>query len=297
MPDGPRTRRSHVVPRFYLAGFSEPGTERVWVGDIKTQKCYPAHIAKIGVAKDFYAAQDGGHEDDLETHLSKIESNAAPDLKWFVGGGVEISPDLGRFIAWLAARTTWLRRITEATLPDFIRANERSLRDVVGSEKRLFEFEEISSGKRERISLQDTLERINNRNWRLRVSQDQHLDVIRLQAYLFQTQHFSNINWVKATAPSGYSFATSDKPVCWDVLGSGVGDWPAALRHPAAELTVPLDAGHALIANHDPSYILAHPLSVAEINERTAIGAERFLYGASEKGISNLLRFRLSLRQ
>lgn len=82
----PKVRRSHVVPKFYLRGFCEPGTERVWVGDIRTLRTYQAHIAKIGVVKDFYAAKSGDHEDDLELRLSGIESDAAPELRKLVSG-------------------------------------------------------------------------------------------------------------------------------------------------------------------------------------------------------------------
>jgi Protein of unknown function (DUF4238) len=292
----PRVRRSHVVPKFYLRGFCEADTERVWVGDIRTQKIYHAHIAKIAVVKDFYVAENGENEDDLEERLSRIESNAAPELRGFLAGKSEISPDLGRLIAWLAARTVWLRRVTQETFPAYLQANREALRKFAGSEKRPFEFERLSFGDREQITLIEALERINDPAWRICVTQDQHLDVIRLQAHLFRAERFPNMKWVRATAPSGYHFVTSDRPVCWDVLGAGVSDSPAALRHPLAELTVALDAGHALVANHDSTGVLTRSWNVAEINERICAGTERFIYGPRREDVSSLLAHRQGQR-
>jgi hypothetical protein len=225
----PAVRRSHVVPRFYLRGFCESQTDRLSVGDIRLQKCCRANITNVAVEKDFYASEADPHEDDLEYRLSNIESDAAPKLKQFTLKIADVSPELGRFIAWLAARVTWLRRTTEEQFPAFALANQKLLQELVGHETRPFEFEHEISGKRERISLTDTLERINDKGWRLRVTQDQHLDAIRLQAHLFGSEHFPSMKWVRASAPYGHRFVTSDRPVSWDILGAGVGDYPAAL--------------------------------------------------------------------
>ena len=286
-------RRSHVVPRFYLRGFCESLTDRLWVGDIRLQKCFCANITNVAVEKDFYASEAGIHEDDLEHRLSKIESEAAPKLKEFTLSVADISPELGRFIAWLAARVTWLRRATDEQFPAFVLANQQSLQKLVGvSETCPFEFEHAISGKRERISLAAALERINDKGWRLRVTQDQHLDVIRLQAHLFRSEHFPRMRWVRASAPYGHRFVTSDRPVSWDIMGAGVGDYPAALRDPLAELIVPITADFALVAGHDRSAILARTWQVDEINQRTAAAAERFIYGSTEQDVSALLRLR-----
>jgi len=274
-----KTRRSHIVPKFYLKHFCVPGSERIWVGDLKTHQLYLAGISNVAVEKDFYAARGGEHEDELEERLSKIESNAAPLLQGFLSGEAEIPPDLGRFIAWLAARTMWLRRVTQETLPQYLRTKPELFREYIGSEKHGFEFEQISSGRRERLALKDALERVHDPSWRMHVHQDQHLDVIRWQAYLLQTVHFPTLSWVKVTAPVGHYLVTSDRPVSWDIFDIGLGDSPAALRHPLVELTVALDPSHALIAVHDSSALLARSLSATEINERTCNHAERYVYG------------------
>ena len=278
-----------MVPKFYLRGFCAPGSERLWVGDIRTQKVYPAHVSDVGVVKDIYAGDSGPHEDELEERLAEIEGNAAPELRDFLAGDSDVEENLTRFIGWLAARTMWLRRMTQENLPTFIRTNKEVFREIVGQEIRPFDFEHLSSGRRERLPLGEALSRIDDPSWQLRVTQDQHLDAIRMQAHLFQTQHFPTLKWLRARAPSGYSFITSDRPVCWNILDAGVGDSPAALRHPFAELTVPLGKHCALVAGHGTHN---RGWNVNEINERTCDGAERFIYGHSEGAVSLLMQRR-----
>ena len=278
----PRIRRDHdeanspdAQPRLQGEG-----------GAIRTPKAYHAHVSDLGVVKDIYSANSDPHEDELEERLAEIEGNAAPKLRGFLAGDSEVEENLTRFISWLAARTMWLRRATQENLPTFIRTNKEVFREIVGQEIRLFEFEHLRSGRRERLSLGEALSRIDDPSWQLQVTQDQHLDAIRMQAHLFQTQYFPTMNWLRARAPSGYSFITSDRPVCWDILDAGVGDSPAALRHPFAELTVPLDKHCALVAGHG---MHNRGWNTNEINERTCDGAERFIYGRSKDAVSMLI--------
>jgi hypothetical protein len=72
------------------------------------------------------------------------------------------------------------------------------------------------------------------------------------------------MKWVSASAPDGHRFVTLDRPVSWDILGASVGDYPAALRHPLAELTVRITADFAPVAGHDHSAISARIWQVDE---------------------------------
>jgi len=274
------------VPKFYLRGFCVPGSEHIWVGDLKTRKSYAANIADVGVENDFYSDAGGVHEDDLEVRLSKIESAAAPKLRGFLRGETGIDPDLGRFIAWLAARTTWLRRVVQETFPDFLRANTELLRQESGAENEVFDFEHISTGHRELLPLSNALVRLQDSTWRMHVPQDYHLHAIRMQAWLLREKHFPKLEWTKLTAPADCYFITSDRPVSWDIAGDSVADHPAAFGHQSVELTVPLCSGHALVAVHDRSTLAKKQLiTVSAINERTRTNAERFIYGAREEDV------------
>ena len=296
MPENPRVRRSHVVPKFYLRGFCDNPDDRLWVGDFKTQKVYAANLRKIGVVNDAYVAECGIHEDDLEGRLSQIESDAAPRIREFGLAGSDVTPELGRFVAWLAARTGWLRLWAEDGLAGFLRTNGASLLNLMDAKsapfERPFEFVHVETGRLERLALRLAVERVRDTQWKLIVTQDQHLDMIRVQAYLFGSDHFPKMKWTRARAPAGYRFVTSDRPVSWDVLGAGLGNTPAALRHPLAELTFPLRADCALVAGHDHGAILSQIWKVDEINRRTTAGADRFIYGSTEEDVQKLLPLR-----
>ena len=293
MTHKPQVRRSHVIPKFYLKLFCEKESERIWVGDIKIQKVYVANVSKVGVETDAYAAEAGEHEDDLEERLSRIESDAAPGLRAYGAEGADVTPELGRFIAWLAARTGWVRRWAENGLPNFLLTTDTQLlRDLDATDspdERPFEFVNVETGHRERVPLPVAMERVSDPRWKLVITQDQSLDVIRLQAYIFQSDHFPKLKWTRACA---FRFVTSDRPVSWDILHAGLHDTPAALRHPLAELIVPLRLDCALVAGHDHEAILSQLWTVPEINRRTTLTADRFIYGSRQQDVEELLSLR-----
>lgn len=289
----PKVRRSHLVPKFYLRGFCNDPNDRIWVGDLKIQKIYKTKLTRASVVNDAYAAEEGIHEDILEDRLSRIESDAAPIIQEFTLMEHDVTPELGRFIAWLAARTGWMRRWAEEGLPRSLRENAASYLALAKSEEsafeRPFEFVHIETGRRERVPLTVALQRVHDDAWNLAVTQDQHLDMIRLQAHIFLSDHFPRLKWIRLLAPVGYRFVTSDRPVCWDILGAGLGNYPGALRDHLVELTVPLRSECALVAGHDHAAILSQVWTVDEINRRTTAGADRFIYGSTEEDVQRLL--------
>ena len=199
----PRVKRSHIVPKFYLRGFSQGQDQRLWVGDLRSQKTHISNVRDAAVDTSFYEEKVGPHEDNLEERLSKIESDAAPHLREFLRGYSQITPEIGRFISWLAARTCWLRREMNEKFPAYLLSNRSALRDYIGFELRPFRFENRQTGVVIHVSLETALDRISNPDWQMEVTQDQYLDMIRLQAHLFRSKHFPTLNWIRAKAPHG----------------------------------------------------------------------------------------------
>ena len=288
-----RVKRSHIVPKFYLRGFCMDRDERVWVGDLRLQQAFIGYIRDVGVHGSFYEAGAGKHEDDLEKRLANIESDAAPHLRSFLRANCQIGPELTRFIAWLAARTYWLRRKVDEEFPAYLAAylaaNRESLEQEIDSEFRLFRFEHVRTGAVKEATLKDALAQVNDPDWRMQVTQDQHLDAIRLQAYLFQSIHFPKLNWVRAKAPNELAFITSDRPVCWSSMNANVEDSPSALNNPDIQLTLPLNLSVALVAGHGQEMRV---WTVDEINYQTCLGAERFVYGHSKEVVERWMRQR-----
>lgn len=81
---GSEPRAHHIVPRFWLAGFTENGEKdgRLWVTDLKRRKQWPSNPGKIGYINDFYRIAEGDLDPVIvETALSKMEGIIAPILR------------------------------------------------------------------------------------------------------------------------------------------------------------------------------------------------------------------------
>ena len=280
-----RTRRSHVVPKFYLKNFSRPPFWRLWVCDLTARKTFCAGLQRIAVTNDFYAAEGAQHEDELEHRLAVIENNAAASVRGFENRPTTIDSATTRFIAWLAARTGWIRRAAPQRLQNFLVENGTNLGALTGGRELPFEFEDISSGEKRIVDLDEAVSLSDHPRWQLRLTQDQFLDCVRIQAHIFQTEHFPHMQWMRLTAPEGFRFITSDRPVTWEVPHLGLKDEPGALKHPAVRLVVPLSSQTALLASHERGQTMRKGVSVAEVNSIVFRNAERYIYGSDKKDV------------
>jgi hypothetical protein len=80
----PEPRRHHYVPKCWLAGFTENGTEdgRLFVADLKRQNQWPSTPINAGHRRDFYRISVPNMEPTaFETVFGRIESFVAPTLK------------------------------------------------------------------------------------------------------------------------------------------------------------------------------------------------------------------------
>lgn len=111
----PTTRRCHFVPVFYLNHFVNIQTNKLWVRDLKEKKTFKASPRDVANLRDYYAGEKARHTDDLEQKLATIEGDAAAPLRALLNGGLEspaeLPPEVTRFIAWLAARSEWVRKL------------------------------------------------------------------------------------------------------------------------------------------------------------------------------------------
>jgi hypothetical protein len=81
---GSEPRAHHIVPRFWLAGFTETGEKdgRLWVTDLSRGKQWQSTPAKTGYINDFYRVSDPSLDPVVvEKALSTMEGIVAPILK------------------------------------------------------------------------------------------------------------------------------------------------------------------------------------------------------------------------
>jgi len=279
------------VPAFYLKNFAN-NAGKLWVCDLKEGKTFVSTAEKVATIRDYYSGESARHEDDLEQRLSEIESDAAIQMRRALGGEMNIGPELTRLIAWMAARTEWVRRLyahydfKRYLLENFAELCELEMQPT--GRNLPFHFHS-SSGERVILALNQSRAYLEDSNWTLKCSQDQFLDLVRMQAYLFQKMHFPRFRWVRLAVPEGRSFITSDRPVSWDVLGQGWADFPAALKHPKMDLIFSLGTEVALMAGHDEANMLSSVITPSEFNRRVAARADRFLFGQARAHLEEAL--------
>lgn len=109
---GNASRRHHVVPNFYLEGFSRNGTIRV--ADLATNKTFTSTVVNASVRRDFYSVDgSAGPVDTFEKLLARIESEGARSIKKIKDGVWPLQENdrrlLARYIAVQATRVEWIQ--------------------------------------------------------------------------------------------------------------------------------------------------------------------------------------------
>lgn len=111
-----RTKRQHIIPRFYLKNFSEK--EKAWVIDFHlNKKPYKTTLDNILCMSDFYTitTKDNPQDDIVEQKFSQVEGDAKPVLDKIINN-MELpqkqdKEKLAVFLASLYVRTPLLRQM------------------------------------------------------------------------------------------------------------------------------------------------------------------------------------------
>src|ERR1039457_2841469 len=134
---GPRAH--HLVPRCWLAGFTDSGENdgQLWVTDLKRQNQWPSSPGKVGRVKDFYRVSDPTLDPVVvEDALSKIETIVAPILKTI--DRERRSPcgdELEELLHFMAIQWVRLPAFSVLALDILERINRENMVEALGSEE------------------------------------------------------------------------------------------------------------------------------------------------------------------
>ncbi|MCI0376923.1 MAG: DUF4238 domain-containing protein [Gemmataceae bacterium] len=280
-------RYHHFLPRFYLRGFTDPHTPAdhepfVWVRDVTTGKISKRAPKNLAAETGYYAVETPSGLDyaTVENELAQMEGKAAGALRSYLamlpGTRGAIPADLSVLLAWLGARVPWLRRVADEQWAAFLESAANGGAELPPDSGCIVSLVNERTQEQRQEPIESALPLIRSGQWFARLGRNQVVEVMKLQAWYFRNKLMPNLAWILLTAPSGHCFVTSDRPVVWFIPAEGFADSPAALKHPRVELTVPLDAKHAVLAlgsrARKPSEV-----HVDEINRRTVDYAERFV--------------------
>jgi hypothetical protein len=294
--------RAHTVPKFYLNGFVEPGSEHhrdpfVWVASLITGDITKRSPKNLGISRGLYDGPGGLKEPEatIESHLAKIESAASSAIRKFaatpIRTGASIPPEMTRFLAWQAARTPrwmeleqhWANEM-EFTDTEVVESPPEGF-DGVGDRVRPICMEEPDTGDRREVVSGDEFHALRKLGWKWILRRDDHLEMLHFQAWYLQVRHFPRLSWVRLEAPDEEYFITSDRAVAW--LADGYADTPpAALRRPTAQVVAPLTKNLALVGRHGTAALCVTP---REVNRFIAFAASEWIAGPTADVIRQAL--------
>lgn len=292
-----RTKKQHLVPRFYLERFRDPDGF-VWTY-ANGKKPFGRIPLETGVETNFYSpiGEDGERIDDAELLLSEIENAAAPHWDSLLDG--EVMKGLGRDNIAIFVAAQYLRSPASVSAAAELSAH---LFQQIGRFTAMHkEAHEDSMDKFDAHTGQTTSpeQRESMRNFILDTD-SYHLDVSRyagisvLNSIETIAEHLLNMRWVVGRS-KGQHLITSDCPVSRvtdpnthsPLRGDG------GFRNKTVRINLPLSSKHMLEMNwggEEREGVVDIPRQMArEMNRLRAVKAERFVFAhRRDDGIEKL---------
>jgi hypothetical protein len=293
-------KRSHLLPRSYLRGFLPLGSEVLWRYSKRGAGPVQLSINNASVERFFYAfpLPDGSLDTvSIEALLEGVESQASLVLRKIHSATIMTSAErthLCLFVGYMAARV----KASRADMQNlFGRWAELELEKLARNPER-FE-DEIDRWEQETGGAAPVL-RERLRQWA--IGRKHYLQLAphstMLPAFQFAESLARTLCMMTLTvleAPDGCDFVTSDNPVCREIPGrSGSALANPGLDHESVEVTCPLTSRSALLASWlegAPRRIGIRPAAAREVNRRTVMNADRYVYASKRSpGLDGLVK-------
>lgn len=234
-----RTKRQHVVPRFYLRHFTRPDGE-LWTHDCVTGSVRKTTPEKTAFETNIYTpvGKDGARIELIEDTLATIESQAAsiyPDLLAFRTLDPVAKLDFAAFLATMFARSPAQLRQFAQTMGQMALWGGRHAMDQEFREKE--ERGELSAADR-------TIQKVLHDSEMFSMDVDRRVGLLAFQQAETLMHLMAQMNWSYEISES-QQLVTSDNPVFW-VKGGGLPVVPGygfGLGNPYAVIPFPLSPG------------------------------------------------------
>jgi hypothetical protein len=204
-----------------------------------------------------------------------------------------VPPELGRYLAWAAARSLPMRALYQSWLDALPPTGEVRFAEPpppgfgewinTGCTHRM---EHPALGVREDVPCEET-ELLRGQGWHLSLANDDFLALVHLQAWYFQVRFFPRLKWLRLRVPEDRYFVIGDRPVVWGFADS-TDAAPYALRNPLVQLVAPLSSTLALFA-HNPASGHPEVIMPGDINRILASAAHEWIAGPTEKIVRDAL--------
>ncbi len=270
-------KKHHYLPKFYLTGFADPKSNRLWVYEKGIPKIRPSSPTNEGCQKFYHAffTDDSSKDTNtIESYLEQIETKTGCLLLSIDNRDRftdDNKRDLGLFISFMLTRVPLFRNEIERMAAKHI--------DHVGLESAIANFEASIRAFRETLGIE------------LSFSSKDLLDLPSSRGSILSLTHMFSIafsflpklldlKWRFLFSNKGIGYITSDNPIYFYSQDSG-GIGHDDLLNDDIEMTIPLSKKVCLLAKRrdlQPGYGDAKNQSIKSINKRTLISAMARVY-------------------
>lgn len=267
----------HIIPQYYLRGFSSDGEEKnIFVFEKGSDGCKELPIKAVAQSKNYYS-------DEIEKFLAEeIESKANPILKKLKEGGnyfVQDKQPLAKYFCILAQRVEKhkerIDNLKPKVIDSFFNNNRRAIQELILKkpekkdllEKRLLELDELQ------------------KNYESEIPKDVDDKCKKPMIREAIVEHFIKMKW-RVIYSIEQEYITSDNPV---FFFESVG-----IANDISEVTVPITKNIGIfMTNELGKDEIVRKISnrvIREFNRRTVFFASRFVYCAkSYHWLENLM--------
>lgn len=280
-------RQHHIIPQFYLAGFSDTGSRdgRVHVFDYFRGKRYKARASEVGTQRDFYRIYEEGVDPNaVEGALSELETDFASVLARVIASGRFENPaDLGAILSLAALLHARGRRVRWLLSESISMSLAKKLE--TGSVTREQYEQLVASEARAGVPTDafpsfNELDEAIQAGWKPKAPEVLKVGLIWEVHRYFVNQLLSRIWSIGRAEPGSSGFICSDTPLVW---GQREPSDPLAVIErvddPHVPITFPLNTELALITREDRHGTYnAERRVVAWVNSRTLFNSMGSVY-------------------
>jgi len=255
-----RIKRSHYLPRFYLAGFTISGAPdgELHVLDQQRGKSWPSNPANSAIEKYFYAVDLPGEDPDAtEKILAMLEGKFSDVLRWVVTNqrlpeGADSDWFLN-FVGLMGARTPHMRKAVGRAVDRDMKARFRELFSTREGWRR-FREDLAQVGRQVADQEYEEYRRFaESEDYEVNLDQTTHVRIMAVEMMDAMLAELASRHWsLGIAAPGAPDFITSSAPLTvWPSRGFDLTQ-PITPRSPNTVLSFPLTKRLVALARHEP---------------------------------------------
>jgi hypothetical protein len=281
-----RPRKSHFLPKFYLAGFTDSGdvADDLHVFDQSTDREWLSSPAKAAVERDFYVVDLGPDEDPdmMEKCLAHLEGEFSRILRIIISQQqLPAGEDFNLFLNFVALMVTRIPHTRKVIGRVVDRVSKEDLRRTLATREGWTQFRKVCEAAGHAVA-DDEFEKFqrvaNGEDYSVDFDQTTHVQVMAKDMIDALLPALAERTWALGIAtPDAPDFICSDVPVgVWPARGA---DWgkPTTLTSPNTVLSMPVSRRLIAMARYDAQNPLrvVTPPGVALCNTWTLSGAKQ----------------------